>query len=538
MPEREDDVPEEAVRDEAAPGDAVPEGTAPDETARDEFARPAPGRARRYALVGARMVAGTVGIAAAAATIAAVGLVPWPTRDAAAPGVEVTPVPADQLRVCAGSALRLGDETGENAGTPVVIGLPSVRADAEGGSLDSAQLPTSDAGNGGAASSPRVLRLASDDAAQVAGAQGQQVDASSYLGYQAASCAEPSGSIWLVGGATTVGRTSILTIANPTEVSAQVTLELYGEEGRIDAPGMNGIDVPAGSQRVLSLAGFAPGLASPVVHIVARGGQVVAYLQQSVVRGLDATGVDLVDAAPDPATDLAFPGVRVVDALATQRAMALEDWDDVVPAVRILNPGTTEAQVTVGVTAADPAVEGTGFTLTAEPGVVTEVALDSGIEADTGVTLADGVYTVTVTSEVPVVAGVRVSAAADIGPIETEGVVEAPVSDFAWYTAAPALQGDALVTVPPGPEPVLAVVNPGDAEVALSVEARGGTGADFELAVPAGGTASAPLVPGTTYLLRDAAGLRAAVSYASDEAMAAYPVLVARPVSGSIVIRP
>ena len=316
-----------------------------------------------------------------------------------------------------------------------------------------------------------------------------------------------------------------------------MALTIYGEEGVIEAPGMKGIDVAPGAQRVLSLAGFAPGLLSPIVHVEARGGQVVAYLQQSIVRGLDAVGVDLVDAAPDPATDLTFAGVRIFDSLGTNRALSLEDWDDVSPAVRILNPGTEPTEVTVSVTPVDPSIAGTSFTAQAEPGVVTELALDSGAEVDSGVALADGVYTVTMTSALPIVAGVRTSAAADIGAVETEGIVPAPPSDLAWYSASPALGELALFTVPPGPSPVLAVVNPTDAEVELVVKALGG-GTDIALVVPAGGAATTPLVTGTTYELQGSSGLYAAVSYAADDKMAAFPVTVARPVSGAIVIRP
>ena len=122
-------------------------------------------------------------------------------------------------------------------------------------------------------------------------------------------------------GRPSVGRTSILTLSNPTAVTAQVSLQIFGEEGAVEAPGLLGIEVQPGAQRVLSLAGFAPGLVSPIVHVEARGGQVVAYLQQSIVRGLDASGVDLVDAAPDPATDLTFPGVRIFDAVGTSRPL-------------------------------------------------------------------------------------------------------------------------------------------------------------------------------------------------------------------------
>jgi hypothetical protein len=494
------------------------------------------GRAVRVALLSLRLVAGTVAVVAAAATIAAVGLLPIPTAGVVPPGVQITPVPADQVRVCAGSVLRLGDETGENADTPISIGIPSVRADAVGSSLEREPIGDTDATTGGTSAAPQVLRIAPSDGAALAGSQSQVVDVRDFVGFAAAACAEPSGSIWLAGGATTTGRTSILTLSNPTAVDALVTLTILGEKGVVEAPGMNGIDVPAGSQRVLSLAGFAPGVLSPVVHVEARGGQVTAYLQQSIVRGLDATGVDIVDAAPDPATDLTFPGIRVFDSVGTNRALSLDDWDDVAPVVRILNPGATTTEVTVSVIPHDPALEGTSFPVEAEPGIVTDVPLDAGTEVDSGVALADGLYTVTMSADEPIVGGVRVSAAADIGAVETEGPVTAPVSDLAWYAASPALTDDTLVAIAQGPEPTVSAVNPTTAEITLVLEAQGGE--DISLVVPAGGSASVPVAGGTTYLLRDAAGLFAAVSYAADDQMAGFPISSARPVSGAILIRP
>jgi hypothetical protein len=382
-----------------------------------------------------------------------------------------------------------------------------------------------------------VLRIEPADGSDLAGAQSQQVAVRDFVGFTTASCAEPSGSIWLVGGATTTGRTSILTVTNPTDVAAQVSLQIFGEDGAVEAPGMSGIDVPAGSQRVLSLAGFAPGLLSPVVHVEARGGRVVAYLQQSIVRGLDATGMDLIGASPEPAAQLTVPGVRILDSLATNRALALEDWDDAVPIVRIFNPGSEAVEVTVGVTPIGSEAEGTGFPINAEPGVVTEVPLDAGIEVDTGVALADGVYTVTMTADRPFLGAVRTTAAQDIGPIETDASVAAPPTDFAWYAPAPELTGDALVVVAPGPAPVLTAVNPGDSAVTVTLDAQGG-GDDLSLDVPAGGSASIPVVADTAYLLTGATGLHAAISYAADDAMGAYPVASARPVSGPIVVRP
>ena len=504
----------------------------------DEVLAPAPSRftARRVALLSLRLVAGTVALVAAAATVATVGLVPLPHAGLTPPAVTVTPVPADELRVCAGSALRLGDESGANADVPVAIGLPSVRSAALNATLGSAAISASDAGTGGSSAAPEVLTIQPADGSEIAGAQSQVVDVNNFRGFSAAACAEPSGSIWLAGGSTVVGRTSILTLSNPTAVTARVSLQIFGEKGAVEAPGLLGIEVQPGAQRVLSLAGFAPGLVSPVVHVEARGGQVVAYLQQSIVRGLDASGVDLVDAAPDPATDLTFPGVRIFDAVGTSRASSLEDWGDVAPVVRVLNTGASATEVTVSVTPVDPAIEGTSFPLQAEPGVVTEVSLESGAEVDSGVALADGTYTVTMTADQPIVGGVRVSAAADIGAVEENGPVEAPASDLAWYAAAPALPDDTLVAIAPGPDPTITAVNPTTAEVSLVLEAQGG--ADLTLVVPAGGAAIASVVAGTTYVLRDPAGLHASVSYASDDRMAAYPITSARPVSGSIVVRP
>jgi hypothetical protein len=140
------------------------------------------------------------------------------------------------------------------------------------------------------------------------------------------------------------------------------------------------------------------------------------------------------------------------------------------------------------------------------------------------------------TADQPIVGGVRVSAAADIGETDGDGPVEAPASDLAWFAAASPLTGDTLVTVAPGPDPVLTAVNPGAAEVSLLLEAQGG--ADITLVIPAGGSASTSLIAGTGYLLREPDGLSVAISYASDDRMASYPVTPARPVSGPIVIRP
>jgi hypothetical protein len=496
------------------------------------------GRVRRLAIVGLRVVSGTVGIAAAVAVIAAVGLIPLPSHSISAPTVVVTPKPADQTRLCAGGLLRLGDVTGQNAGTASSIGAPSVRSGGIRASLQDSQLPASDAGSGGTASAPRQLTLPATAGSTLSGAQSQVAEAQDYTGFAAASCAEPSGSIWLVGGSTKVGRTTLITLANASGVDATVALTILSPDGAVNAPGMAGIVVKAGEQRVISLAGFAPGVASPVVHVVARGGQVTAYLQQSIVRGVDAGGVDIINAGAEPATHLVIPGIRVRNSVGVNRALALADWDDVIAAVRVAVPGGTAAKVQVSLLPQGPKLTGLSFEMDVTAGQVKELPLDSAAETDGGnVAIPDGDYTVVLNSDQPVVAGARVSTVVNSATSSSlNSDTSAPASDFAWYASAPVLTGDTAVSIAPGSSPELSASNPGTTPITLVLAAQGGQ--DLTLNVPAGGSASIPVATGTSYLLTGAKGLVVGISYAGDALLAAYPVASALPVSGPISIHP
>jgi hypothetical protein len=494
------------------------------------------GRVRRALLLGARMFTGVVGVGAAVLTIAVVGLVPLPRHDIAVPAVRVVPTPADMVRVCPGATLRLGEESGQNAGVPVAVGEPEVVASGGDTDVQDAPLPESEAGSGGTAAAPRVLSVAPGDDALLGGAQSQDVDARDLVGFAAAACTEPTGSAWLVGGATTVGRAAVLMLANPTAVAATVDLTIYGETGLIAAPGLSGIEVPPGTQRALSLAGYAPGLAAPVVHVEARGGRVVATVQHSVVRGLAASGVEIVGATPPPARHLTIPGVRVLDSVGVNRALALADWEDVAPVLRVLVPGDEPAALRISVVPIDPEHEGASFELEVDAGRVTEVPLDAG-ETSTGHGLEDGIYTVTVESDVPVVAAARVSTAVDSGVDPApDAVIDAPASDLAWFVPAEPLGGDALVAVAPGHDAFLSAVNPTDAEVTL--ELSSGDGEPRELVIPAGGSAAIRMASGDPVEVRGAEGVVLAIVYASPGRLSSYVVAPPRPVAGPLLVHP
>ena len=326
------------------------------------------------------MVAGTVGIVASVAIIGAVGLLPLPSHRIAVPTVTVTPDPADQVRVCPGALLRLGDESGQNANTPSSLGAPSVTRGGIGADLTQSADRAQRRRHRGRGRARRTCSpLAPAAGATLAGAQSQVADAPDYTGFAAAACAEPSGSIWLVGGSTAVGRTTLLTLANPSPVDATVALTILSASGPVNAPGMSGIVVKAGAQRVIPLAGFAPDVDSPVVHVVSRGGQVVAALQQSIVRGLDAGGVDLVGAAGDPATHLVIPGVRVFDAIGVSKAAGAcrtgtTWWRPCASPSR----ARTTAKVQVDLVPQDASSTGSHSRWMSAPARSSELALDSG----------------------------------------------------------------------------------------------------------------------------------------------------------------
>ncbi|MEP6843800.1 MAG: DUF5719 family protein, partial [Pseudolysinimonas sp.] len=275
----------------------------------------------------------------------------------------------------------------------------------------------------------------------------------------------------------------------------------------------------------------------------ARGGQVVATLQQSIVRGLDAGGVDLIGGGVDPSRHLVIPGVRVIEAVGVRKALALPDWDDVVAAVRVAVPGGKAAKVQVNLVPEGAQLGGLSFEVDVSSGQVSELALDSAANTDTGkVAIPDGMYTVVIDSDQPVVAAVRVSTASDPnaaagGTGASDSDTVAPPSDFAWFAPSPVLSSDTAVSIAAGPAPMLSAMNPTSAAITLTLDAQAG-GGSLSLVVPAGGSASIAVDPGTSYLLKNATGLVAAVSYGGDARLGHYGIASPGPVSAPIVIRP
>lgn len=483
---------------------------------------------RRGVVIGGRALAGIGSLALAAALVVAATVITEPRYSIIPPQTTVSPVAAAQQRVCPGPILRLGDDQGLGATSAASIGPPVARYRGSAGELTAEQLGQTD-NTVGLAPLALTLPPTPGRSVSIAGGQSQSAASGDLVGFAAAQCAEPTGDTWLVGGSTDTGRTTLLTISNPTEVIANVEIDIFGPAGEVVAPGTDGIVIPPDTQRVFSLAGFAPQLAAPVVRVQSRGGRVVANLQQSVVRTLDPGGVDIVGASGAPALTTVIPGVAVTSSAAIAAVQEEAGYEDLPTAIRMFVPGESPARATVSLRpeigsegvvddAALEAVPGAtpasgGFEVELPPGQVTELVVPG---------LVDGTYTVTVASDAPIVAAARVNS-----------LTEGGTSDLGWVASAEPLADETLVSTPPGPDPVLHLANPTDApRTVVVVGARSTVTVDLA----PGAAAATPLRAADDVTLTGAEGVRATVTYSDAGQVAAFGITSPGPASRDIVV--
>lgn len=249
-------------------------------------------------------------------------------------------------------------------------------------------------------------------------------------GSAAAACQQPANDLWLVGANTTLGRTAVLSLSNASSSPATVSLELFGAQGQIQAPGSRGLLVAPGTTRSVILAGLAPGQDRLSVRVRSAGGPVAAVIQQSVLRGLTPGGVEYIAPAAAPALRQVISGVDTQDPAALADLSRQAGFGDAGPALQLTVPGPADAVVSIKLFGRDgeKALPGGGV-VTAKAGSVTEIAL-GGVPA--------GLYTVAVSSDVSLTAAARV----------TRGLKAEDASDFAWSAASARLGSQHVVPVP------------------------------------------------------------------------------------------
>lgn len=490
--------------------DAAPESLTPPEEPERR------GALRTAGAISGRVVLGLIAVGVLVVLVAAAVLIPLPSLRVAATSTVVTPVPTEQQLVCPGGLLRLASASGKGATTPSAVGSPRVVSAAVPGSVLASPFAVTDAGTAGTSAAPQLLTtppIASGAAAPlVGGAQSESVSNDEFFGLASSECTAASGGTWLAGGATSVGRTTLLLLANPTQVASVVSVELYGETGRITAPGMDGITVAAGAQRVVSVAGFAPNVVSPVVHVQSTGGQIVATLEQTTVRGLAPGGADFVAGTPAPALTTVLPGVVVSGTAAIQSLQGQSGFDDLETTLRVYLPSGKSASASVSFLDESGTVTGTPIRAALQPGTVTDFPLDQ---------LSDGNYTAIVTSKVPIVASIRISTA-DADAAAASGTTSEGGTDFAWVTAAPLLTGSVLAPIATGMDASLHLDNPTGSPETVVMNAL--SGPSITTVVGAHKAVSVPVVAGAIYRMTGYSELYASVSGTGTGKVTSYPI--------------
>ena len=450
---------------------------------------------------GARALTGLVVVAAAAAAVVAVGVIELPENRGEPTAVTVdTTQNATRSLVCAGPFAELGADP-ERPSAVVPIGSAEVTVS---GKAAGSTLARPEGGD-----PPAVFT--GPERESLAAAQLQRVDTENLRGLTASACAEPLNEQWLVGGETSAGASTTLSIGNPGTVPATVRITLFDGEGQIDALNTAGVIVNPGSEQTVSLNGYAPDRDRLAVKVESTGAPVTASLGVGRVDGIDPFSIATVTRQAEPRSSLVIPGVaNRSDHEAGPSDSGEGDQYGVV--VRVLAPG-------------------------GEIGTARVRALDDeGRSSDLGTIdfLAGGLAELTVQTWPKDAEALVIDADAPIVGAALGSVQHKKQHDNEWFAPAPAILPGAATAVPVVPGGRLVVVNPGPGSAVVRIADATGEDATTETVIP-GGSAKVVSAPAQA-LLKSTLEVHAGVRVLDDGDLAAYPVLSADPRDGSLTV--
>lgn len=204
-------------------------------------------------------------------------------------------------------------------------------------------------------------------------------------GMASTACAPAGSDFWFVGGGAIAGRQTRVILVNPDETPAVVDVIIHGPSGLIDAPAGRGLVVPAQDRLVTRLDVLAPGVTATAVHVLARTGRIGASVDDEQSSGLSVIGTDWIPQAAPPATTVYVPGI--VNG----------------PGARVLSiaaPGADDAIVNIRIITAEG-------TYTPVDRAKVEVPADGVVTIDMSSVTKKQPATLELTSDVPIVAGMR-----------------------------------------------------------------------------------------------------------------------------------
>jgi hypothetical protein len=267
--------------------------------------------------------------------------------------------------------------------------------------------------------------------------------------------------------------------------------------------------VPAGKVTVLPLSAFAPKAETFSIQVSSRGAELGIWLQQKTVRGLTPGGLDLIGLAAEPNKVQDIPGVFLRGTTAiTKLSIEDTDFNDTKPILRVTVPGDKAANFTAQVQGADGSSFGNVIQGTVPAGSTRDFPLED---------LADGNYSVHLTSDIPVVAASRFSRISGSKP------------DFTWAQAVAPSKLNAGFTAASGATTKLSIVNGNESPAQAILNGR-------TLTIPANSNLVFNLAAGTNYKLSSNLQISASQVVDFHGGIANLPVLDYRSVGGTLKI--
>lgn len=406
--------------------------------------------------------------------------------------------------ICAGAFSELGADA-SRSGVAIPTGRASVGV--AGTAEESGELSREEKGG----TLPQVLQGVTGE--PMAGAQVQLVETEMIRGLSASACAEPLNDQWLVGGDTQVGTFTTLNVGNAGDVPATVQITVYGEDGPVDSAQTTGVLVPAGSERTVSLNGYAPDRERLVVNVLSTGAPVTANLGVAQVADITPVAVDTVTRQATAEPTLIIAGVTNVSNVEHTHDEGV--GDDFPVTVRALTTDENGGTATVSALTPDGHATELGE-IELEPGAVGELVVKRWPARANAVR---------VDADVPVVGGVQGSAA------------ETDAHDYAWFAPAPLLPERTPIAVPMLVGGELVVVNPGEGPVTVEISDNADDEAEPESVTLPPGAAEVVDAPADASL--ESSGPVAAGVREVDEAeIAGYPILPISERMGVLTVYP
>lgn len=283
-----------------------------------------------------------------------------------------------------------------------------------------------------------------------------RADAGDLRGLSVSACLPPSTTQWLVGGTSEPGSSARLLLTNAGQTPVTATVDMWGDTGPVESPAS--VLVPAQESRSLLLETVSQE-ERLALRVTADGGHLAAAIQDSALAGVVPAGTDMITPGADPSTLASIGPVQVTE---------VEAQDDP-PVLRLVNPATTEATVSVDLLTDDgPTVLAGAQDQVLEAGTVTDISL-AGVDP--------GALAVQVHSDLPVTGSVLRTAVGQAGELDPGE----PVRDRAWIGAQDVAERGVL-TVPAEVTDTVSVLLANPLAQAQQVQVRAidpqGTGAE------------------------------------------------------------